>query len=111
VQEAFNALGWEPVAAGPHDGALRAVVTTPLWRFHDDVTVRVMPREGGGAGLAVRSASRVGRGDLGANTRHVLDLRREVARVLGVGDGPTSEAEPGCALPPCGGERRAGRRG
>ena len=74
VQEAVRGLGWEVVATSDERLAVGAVVTTPLWRFKDDVTVRVTPGEGGKSLLSVRSASRVGKGDLGANTRHILDL-------------------------------------
>lgn len=65
-------LGWAWQSAG--DCRYRAVVTTPLLRFRDDVSIEVQSLGGNGARLQVRSQSRVGRGDLGANTRHVLDL-------------------------------------
>jgi hypothetical protein len=78
---AVDALGWERVSA-PDAGLHRAVVTTRLWQFRDDVLVRVEPGGEGGSRLVVRSVSRVGRGDLGANARHVLDLVAEVRRQL-----------------------------
>ena len=50
-------------------------MTTPLWRFQDDVHIRVEPDPATDrAVLLIRSESRVGKGDLGTNTRHVLDL-------------------------------------
>ena len=78
---AIDALGWErtpSAGAGEH----RAVVTTRLWRFRDDVLVRAEPAGEGGSRLAIRSSSRVGRGDLGANARHILDLVSQVRRGL-----------------------------
>ena len=51
---------------------LAATFTSPLFGFVDDLEIRVDP----GAGLAhVRSASRVGHGDLGANRKRVERLR------------------------------------
>jgi uncharacterized protein (DUF1499 family) len=84
VREAMERLGWRLVEQDPDAGRLAAVVRTPLWHFHDDVTVTILARPGGGSGLYVRSASRVGRGDLAANTRHVLDLLDAVRDRLAV---------------------------
>lgn len=74
VREAMEQLGWRLVEQDSDPGTLAAVVRTPLWHFRDDVTVTVLEPQGGGSALHVRSTSRVGRGDLAANTRHVLDL-------------------------------------
>ena len=76
VREAIGKLpNWRVVEEYPAHGTLHAVVTTPLWRFQDDVHVRVEAEPAtGGAVLLIRSASRVGKGDLGTNTRHLLDL-------------------------------------
>lgn len=77
VRAAVQALGWEIVAESSAESSqpprLTAVVTTRLWRFKDDVTVHIGP-DPAGSMVHVISRSRVGRGDLGANTRHVLDL-------------------------------------
>lgn len=74
VREAMERLGWRLVEQDPAAGRLASVVRTPLWHFRDDVTVTILEPPGGGSALYVRSASRVGRGDLAANTRHVRDL-------------------------------------
>ena len=76
VREAIGKLpSWRVVEQDPLHGSLHAVVTTPLWRFQDDVHIRVEPDPAtDGAVLLIRSESRVGKGDLGTNTRHVLDL-------------------------------------
>jgi uncharacterized protein (DUF1499 family) len=71
VLAAMEGLGWQEVRMG--GDALRALVVTPLFRFRDEVTVR-LEATGEGTRLHARSASRVGRGDLAANTRHLLDL-------------------------------------
>ena len=49
--------------------------------FRDDVAIRVVP-EGAGAVLHVRSASRVGRSDLGVNGRRVRAVVAEAGRAL-----------------------------
>ncbi|MDD3448060.1 MAG: DUF1499 domain-containing protein [Gammaproteobacteria bacterium] len=74
VVRAVERLGWE--TSGRDDGKLllAAVVITPLLRFRDDVVIRAERAPGGGSLLTARSASRVGRADFGANTRHLLDL-------------------------------------
>jgi hypothetical protein len=80
VLQACQRLGWEVARTGP--GEVHAVVTTRLWRFRDDVHVRVEPAAGGVVLLHARSASRVGRGDLGANSRHLMDLMKAVRDLL-----------------------------
>lgn len=57
------------------DDELRAVRTTRLLRFKDDVTVRLLPH-GEGTRAEFFSASRVGRGDLGQNPRNLKELIR-----------------------------------
>jgi uncharacterized protein (DUF1499 family) len=84
VKEAAAQLPrWEIVEVSEDRRELHAVVTSRLLRFKDDVTVAVLPQPGGMPAVAVRSVSRVGKGDLGANTRHVLDLYDALER-LGV---------------------------
>ncbi len=70
VVKAARASGWEVAAAVPGEGRLEATATTPWFGFKDDVVVRVVP-DGGGTKVDVRSASRVGRSDLGVNARRI----------------------------------------
>lgn len=64
-------LGWEVVAVDPARGVLEATATTFWFGFQDDVAVRVRPGESGNAVVDVRSISRVGVGDLGANADRI----------------------------------------
>lgn len=66
---------WELRGAGqgPAGAELRAVHTTRLLRFQDDVTVKVR-REGGRTVVSVRSRSRVGQGDFGQNARNIREF-------------------------------------
>ena len=63
-------LGWEIVAVDPEAGRVEATATTLWFGFKDDVVVRVRPGQTG-ATVDVRSISRVGGGDLGANAARV----------------------------------------
>lgn len=72
AQQAVQALGWT-LEQDREAGSLHAVVTSRLWRFKDDVYITVRG-DARGSEVYIRSQSRVGRGDLAANQRHVLDL-------------------------------------
>jgi uncharacterized protein DUF1499 len=71
-------MGWNIVASDAAAGRIEATDTTPWFGFTDDIVVRVT-RDAPGSRIDVRSASRVGRGDLGANARRI---RRYVARLV-----------------------------
>ncbi len=71
---AVENLGWEVISHDDTQHRIEAVVTTGLWKFKDDVFLWIAAQPSGGARLYARSQSRVGRGDLGANTRHLLKL-------------------------------------
>jgi len=62
--------GWTIVAADPARGVMEATATTSFFGFRDDVAVRVRPADGGSR-IDVRSTSRVGRGDAGANAARI----------------------------------------
>jgi uncharacterized protein (DUF1499 family) len=70
ARRAAERLGWIVTAEDAGAGLLEAEDTTRLFRFVDDIVVRVRPREAGSV-VDVRSTSRVGRGDLGANARRI----------------------------------------
>jgi len=72
---AARALGWDVVADDRQSGRIEAVDTTFWFGFKDDVVIRITETPGdGGTRVDVRSKSRVGRGDLGANARRIRDL-------------------------------------
>jgi uncharacterized protein (DUF1499 family) len=70
AQRAAQAMGWTIVAANAEEGRIEAVAETRWWRLRDDVVVRVRAA-GGGARVDIRSKSRIGRSDLGANAARV----------------------------------------
>jgi uncharacterized protein (DUF1499 family) len=67
---AARAMGWEIVDAVPTQGRIEATATTAWFGFKDDVVVRIRP-DGNGSVVDVRSLSRVGRSDLGANAKRI----------------------------------------
>jgi Protein of unknown function (DUF1499) len=83
AQQAVSDLGWDLAATSDDRKTLGAVVTSRLWRFRDDVTARALADGKRSSVLKIRSRSRVGKGDLGANIRHILDLQAAVAARLG----------------------------
>jgi uncharacterized protein (DUF1499 family) len=70
VDAVAMAMGWDVVARAPNDGRIEAVDTSKWFGFHDDIVVRIVP-EGAGSRIDIRSKSRVGRSDLGANARRI----------------------------------------
>lgn len=74
ARRAVQGLHWDLTSLDAEKKEIQAIVTTKVWGFKDDLTVQVQPAQPSGSLLLVRSASRVGKGDLGANTRHVMDL-------------------------------------
>ena len=78
ARRAAEALHWEVGELDAENHTLNTVVTTKLIQFKDDVLIRADPAQPSGSALYIRSSSRVGKGDLGANTRHVMDLTEAV---------------------------------
>lgn len=65
-----ESLGWEVVAKNAEQGLIEAVDTTLLWAFKDDVVIRVQATTTGSK-IDLRSISRIGGTDLGANAKRV----------------------------------------
>lgn len=59
------------------DGLIEAVARTPIMGFRDDVVIRVTPI-GQGTRVDMRSASRFGNHDLGANASRIRSLLEEI---------------------------------
>lgn len=70
AQEAAQAMGWEIVKSDAKSGRIDAVATTFWFGFKDDIEVRISPA-GQGSQVDMRSKSRVGKSDIGANARRI----------------------------------------
>lgn len=73
-----QAEGWEITLQDRQQGEIRAVATTTLLRFKDDVTV-ILARVEQGTTVNVRSRSRIGKSDLGANARRIRRFQSALA--------------------------------
>lgn len=76
---ASGAMGWEVVAAVPEQGRLEATATTAWFGFKDDIVVRIRPQDAG-ARVDVRSTSRVGVSDMGANAKRIRAFLDEMQK-------------------------------
>ncbi len=76
--DAARASGWEIVASDAPAGRIEATDTTRWFGFKDDIVVRVRP-EGSASRVDVRSVSRVGHSDVGANARRVREFLSRLA--------------------------------
>jgi uncharacterized protein (DUF1499 family) len=72
-------MGWTIVAADEQTGRIEAMATTPWFGFKDDVVIRVSPAPDGSR-VDIRSHSRLGKGDIGANARRVREFTAQLAR-------------------------------
>jgi hypothetical protein len=70
-------LGWEVVFRDEENLRFDAREESSVFKFVDDVTVRVRASQAG-ATIDVRSKSRVGRGDIGANAARIMAFTRAV---------------------------------
>ena len=67
----INELGWELVDANEADGRLEATVTTKWFGFKDDVVIRLETGPADSTVFDMRSKSRIGRSDIGANAGRI----------------------------------------
>ncbi|MCA3622720.1 MAG: DUF1499 domain-containing protein [Methylobacterium sp.] len=82
VREAVQKLRWriiEQAAPGGRSGQgrIEAIAETTLLRFQDDITIRFRPSPAG-TRVDIRSASRIGRHDFGANAKRIRRLAEEI---------------------------------
>jgi Protein of unknown function (DUF1499) len=68
--------------AGRREGRIEAVARTMIMGFRDDVVLRVRAVPGGGTRLDIRSASRYGTYDFGANAQRILSLMEEIEETI-----------------------------
>jgi uncharacterized protein (DUF1499 family) len=71
ANEVVAELGWELVSSDAEAGRIEATETTALWGFKDDVVIRVQAVDGN-TEVDLRSVSRVGKSDLGANAKRIM---------------------------------------
>ena len=98
--------------AGGRDGMIEAVARTLIMGFPDDVVIRVSAA-GNGARVDVRSASRYGFNDFGANARRVAALLEDIDDAVSAAPPEPAQAAPEtdpAAQTAAGDASRGGRR-
>ncbi|MGH6631779.1 MAG: DUF1499 domain-containing protein [Sphingopyxis sp.] len=87
AEQAARAMGWNIVAAAmtavPAEGRVEATDATWYFGFKDDVVIRVRA-DAGGSRVDIRSASRVGVSDVGANAARIRKYEAQLRRLAGV---------------------------
>ncbi len=74
--------GWEVVASAPAEGRIEATIMTPYFKFRDDVVLRIAAA-GSGTRVDMRSASRVGRSDVGVNAGRIAGFLGRLRIITG----------------------------
>ncbi|MGE4167762.1 MAG: DUF1499 domain-containing protein, partial [Xanthobacteraceae bacterium] len=69
-------------SATRRSGTIEAIARTTLMGFRDDIAIRISPL-GNGSRIDVRSASRYGKHDLGANAARVIALLADLDEAIG----------------------------
>jgi len=87
VQKTAKAVGWKPVDQRPSggragEGHLDFLDHTPILGLDEDITVRLKPLPGGQTRIDLRSASRYGRHDFGANAKRITAFAEELQSQL-----------------------------
>lgn len=78
--------GWDIAAYREAEGRMEATATTALFGFKDDVVLRVRPtQDDKGSIVDMRSVSRVGVSDLGANAERVTDFLADLSGTVTAG--------------------------
>lgn len=73
--QVLESMGLEIVAAPPSGRMVEATFTSFWFGFKDDVVVRIRPAQSGSGSLIdLRSVSRVGQSDLGANAARIMEF-------------------------------------
>src|SRR5207237_4421058 len=79
-QVAETMPAWRITAADADAGSIEAVATSRLFGFEDDIVLRIRPDGASGTRVDMRSKSRNGKGDLGANAARIRAFVAAVER-------------------------------
>lgn len=80
AQRLAKSRGWDIALYLPAQGRMEATETSRLFRFKDDIVLRVRPSEDGDESIIdMRSVSRVGQSDLGVNARRIKSFLADLS--------------------------------
>lgn len=85
LQVAQTTRGWTVVSSDPRAGEIVAEARTRMWKFTDDVWVRLSLDDDGQTRVDLASASRKGGADLGTNARRIARFLHALDRHLFAG--------------------------
>ena len=88
----WHVVDARPPAAGRREAVIEAVARTPIMGFRDDVVIRVSPL-GQGSRVDLRSASRYGLHDFGANAARLRSLLEDIDDAVSSAPEPRPEPE------------------
>jgi len=74
---AAKEMKWDVIITDPAQGRIEATATTFWFGFKDDIVVRIAA-DGSGSRVDVRSLSRIGKSDVGANAKRVREYLAQV---------------------------------
>ena len=77
AQNAAREMKWDVIITDPKQGRIEATATTFWFGFKDDIVVRIAA-DGTGSRVDVRSLSRIGKSDVGANAKRVREYLAKV---------------------------------
>ncbi len=89
----WHVVDARPPVAGRRDAVIEAVARTPIMGFRDDVVIRVSATADG-ARVDMRSASRYGLYDFGANAARIRSLLEDIDDAVGSAPEPRVEKKP-----------------
>lgn len=86
IEEVFNkakhtavALGWDIYYENLNDGVIEATDTTAIMAFTDDIVIRLRTNAKGTL-VDLRSASRIGKGDMGTNAKRIRKFQQAFSK-------------------------------
>lgn len=81
AEHTVEKMGWDLVATDENAGRIEATASTRWFGFKDDVVIRIRSH-GDSAIVDIRSKSRLGRSDVGANAKRIRRFSRLLERTL-----------------------------
>ncbi|MFZ2197855.1 MAG: DUF1499 domain-containing protein [Thermodesulfovibrionales bacterium] len=77
--KAAKKLGWTIISANKDTGLIEATDTTFWFGFTDDIVIRISPQDRGSR-IDLRSLSRVGKSDVGANAKRIREFLKRMKK-------------------------------
>ncbi len=82
TEQAVTQLGWDILLSNQKNKSIHAVATSKLWKYKDDIHITFITVDTQHTQVKISSSSRKGRGDLGTNSRHVMNLYHQIEQNL-----------------------------